>query len=107
MALGVRFRHLLPFAAHSWANVGIKSTTSRLLKNDVAHGLTVSPPKRDKLTMSPQLRNRRCTRAMNTVSWLRGSAGRVHGEDNSLKSLSLILSLSKDEAKTSYFSASC
>jgi len=26
------------------------------------------------LTMSPQLRNRRCTRTMNTVSWLRGSA---------------------------------
>jgi hypothetical protein len=27
-ALVVRFRHLHPFATHSWANVGIKRTTS-------------------------------------------------------------------------------
>jgi hypothetical protein len=43
---------------------------SRLLKNDAAHGLTVSLPNRDKLTMRFKL----------------------------LKSLGLILSLSKDEA---------
>jgi hypothetical protein len=42
---------------------------NKLLKNDAAHGLTVSPPNRDKLTM------------------------RI----NALKTLNLILSLSKDE----------
>jgi len=41
-----------------------------MLRNDAAHGLTVSPPNRDKLTM----------------------------RFKSLKSLGLILSLSKDEA---------
>ena len=46
-----------------------------MLKSDVAHGLTVSPPNRDKLTM----------------------------RSNPLKSLGLILSLSKDEAKISCF----
>ena len=50
-----------------------------MLKNDVAHGLTVSPPNRDKLTM----------------------------RSKPLKSLDLILSLSKDEAKISCFSAAC
>jgi hypothetical protein len=30
---------------------GKSSGTSRLLKDDIAHGLTVSPPNRDKLTM--------------------------------------------------------
>ena len=49
-----------------------------VLKNDVSHGLTVSPPNRDKLTM------------------------RI----NSLKTLNLILSLSKDEAKISCFFSS-
>jgi hypothetical protein len=44
--------------------------TSRLLKNDAAHGLTVSPPNRDRLTMRVK----------------------------PLKTLDLILSLSKDEA---------
>jgi hypothetical protein len=43
--------------------------TSRLLKNDVAHGLTVSAPNRDKLTL----------------------------RSKPLKSLHLMLSLSKDE----------
>ncbi len=47
------------------------------LKNDAPHGLTVSTPNRDKLTM----------------------------RFKPLKSLGLILSLSKDEAKNSAFSA--
>ena len=51
---------------------------NRLLKNDAAHGLTVSAPNRDKLTM------------------------RI----NSLKTLDLILSLSKDEARLSGFFSS-
>ena len=48
-----------------------RTHSCRALKNDAAHGLIVSPPNRDKLTM------------------------RI----NSLKTLNLILSLSKDEAK--------
>ena len=46
-----------------------------MLKNDVAHGLTVSPPNRDKLTM----------------------------RSKPLSTLGLILSLSKDEATDSCF----
>ncbi len=52
--------------------------TSRILKNDVAHGLTVSPPNRDKLTMRAK----------------------------PLKTRGLILSLSKDEAKILCFFSS-
>jgi hypothetical protein len=47
--------------------------SNRMLKNDLAHGLTVSPPNRDKLTMRAK----------------------------PLKTRDLILSLSKDEAKIS------
>ena len=49
-----------------------------MLKNDVAHGLTVSLPNRDRLTM----------------------------RFNPFKTLGLILSLSKDEAKISCFFSS-
>ena len=49
-----------------------------MLKNDVAHGLTVSPPNRDKLTMRAK----------------------------PLKTRDLILSLSEDEAKISCFFSS-
>ena len=49
------------------------SRRSRMLKSDVAHGLTVIPPNRDKLTMRAK----------------------------PLKTRNLILSLSKDEAKIS------
>jgi hypothetical protein len=53
--------------------------SSRFLKKDVAHGLTVRPPNRDKLTM------------------------RI----NALETLNFILSLSKDEAKDSCFFLFC
>jgi two-component system response regulator len=59
----------------AWSLIGCQSTRrpsrrlSRMLKNDVAHGLTVSPPNRDKLTM----------------------------RFKPLKELDLILSLSKDD----------
>ncbi|MGA9549310.1 MAG: hypothetical protein WBS14_16770 [Rhodomicrobium sp.] len=52
---------------------------STLLKNDVAHSLTVSAPNRDRLTM----------------------------RSKPLKTLDLILSLSKDEAQIQAFSAAC
>jgi hypothetical protein len=55
-----------------------RAEAGRLLKSDAAHGLTVSPPNCNKLTM------------------------RI----NSLKTLDLILSLSKDEAKISGFFSS-
>jgi hypothetical protein len=51
------------------------SSSNRPLENDAAHGLTVSAPNRDKLTM----------------------------RSKPLKSLHLILSLSKDEAGISAF----
>ena len=53
--------------------------SSSLLKNDVAHGLTVSLPNRDRLTM----------------------------RSNPLKTLNLILSLSKDEAQIQAFQKGC
>jgi hypothetical protein len=72
--------------------------------------------------MSPQLRNRRCTRAMNTVWWLLGSADWLANSASKsspiqppssdsvfmerfkpLKRLDLILSLSKDEDTFSGF----
>ena len=52
---------------------------SRLLRDDAAHGLTVRPPNRDKLSM----------------------------RSKSLRSLYLILSLSKDEALIFAFFATC
>jgi hypothetical protein len=75
--------------------------------------------------MSPQLRNRRCTRAMNTVWWLLGSADWLANSASKsspiqppssdsvfmerfkpLKRLDLILSLSKDEDTFSGFFSS-
>jgi hypothetical protein len=61
---------LLRFLLQSEAGAFCRGLTGRLLKNDAAHGLTVSPPNRDKLTM----------------------------RFKPLKSPHVILSLSKDEA---------